>query len=189
MSEFFIKIGGIDDASRKQACFRYLCDLGMKEHLGWMCAAPNIDELSSLNLSSVMLFLDHVARLDGFDGSACAAGRSRFEHLPWYLDSIWLPVAFRDPKVPLVEDNGFPVFLGSCQRLIENLEQIRVLSPLEMGYTPDGYDLMRQDMRAFCRSGIRLVDKAIIIQWVWKALHDGARLALQHDAPMLGDGC
>ena len=89
----------------------------------------------------------------------------------------------------MFEDHGFPVFLGSCQGLLENLNEIRSLSSLGLGQAPRGYDLMRSDLKAFYRSNFAIEDPTAIIQWVWKGLHDGVTLALQHGAPLVGCGC
>jgi hypothetical protein len=80
---------------------------------------------------------------------------------------------------------GWPVFLGSCQGLLADLAAVQKISDMSLGTTPDGYDQMRADYRAFMRLGLEMTDERGIIQWVWKGLHDGAELAQRGSALML----
>jgi len=142
--------------------------------------------ISLLNLASVCLFTDYVARLEGFANSAAALGHTRFQHLPLWQMSIWLPVLFQPPREPTISTEGWPVFLGSCQCLLAELAEIQQLSEMELGATPDGYEAMRADYIAFVRSGFALRDDRSIIQWIWRGLHDGAELAIRDSVPLLG---
>src|SRR5688572_21372945 len=93
---------------------------GISNSSHWQQARPPTT-ISLLNLASVCLFTDHVARLEGFTDSAAALQRTRFRQLPWWQTSIWLPVAFQPPPEPTMESGGWPVFLGSCQGLLADL--------------------------------------------------------------------
>ncbi|RPJ62188.1 MAG: hypothetical protein EHM23_04055 [Acidobacteria bacterium] len=198
MSDFTLTIGRITDRSREIACVTHLASLGLVrkrlfrkpagEYLEWMEAAPDIDELCLLNLASVVCFLEHVARLEGFPDVGVATEKTRFKHLPWYMDSIWLPVPMEMPKVPLMLDGGWPVFLGSAVSLHSALTRIREMSDAGLGSTPEGYDLMRTNVKSFYRTGISVVPERAVLQWVWKGLHDGVECALEHHAPMAGLG-
>src|SRR5947208_2225174 len=53
--------------------------------------------ISLLNLASVSLFLKHIATLEGHDINV-ALERTRFRHLPWWAESIWLPIDFESPN-------------------------------------------------------------------------------------------
>jgi hypothetical protein len=176
----------------------HLCSLGLvkrsffgrvsTENLGWIDAPPEIAELTLLNLATVVLFLDYVAKLEGFEDSTRGEDRSRFRHLPWCVDCIWLPIRFAEPKVPLMKDRGFPVFLGSCQTLLDELQEIRSISKIALGDAPSGYDFMRSDFKAFYRSKFELEDEAAMTQWVWRGLYDGVQTAIEHSAPLIGNG-
>jgi hypothetical protein len=116
------------------------------------------------------------------------AGNSeaRFRNLPWWENSIWLPVEFNPPEKPSIEENGFPVFVGSSHRLLSELEEVQRSSPLALGTTPQGYDEMRSDLEGFYRSQFSLSEESSIIQWVWKGLYDAALIAIRERAPIWG---
>jgi len=84
-----------------------------------------------------------------------------------------------------MKDGDWPVFLGSCQGLLTDLNEIQRLSDVDLGNTPEGYDKMRADYGVFFRSGFELSDDRSIVKWVWKGLHEGADLSLRSTAPML----
>jgi hypothetical protein len=160
--------------------------IGVSDSFAWRLTTAPIATISLLNLASVCLFLDHVARLDGFTDSATALEHTRFRHLPWWQTSIWLPIIFEPPREPAMESGGWPVFLGNCQGLLADLCQVQRLSDARLGSTPDGYEQMRADYRAFLRSGFELNDERTVLQWVWRGLQDGAEIAVSNSAPLLG---
>jgi hypothetical protein len=136
--------------------------------------------LCSLNSASFVLFLDHVSTLDGHPDSQSAfvafqRGVSKFRNMPWWDDSIWLPFEFSD--VGVIEGN-FPAFVGSCPVLLRELETIRQLSPQGFGATPQGYEEMRKDIKAFYKNVHVRLDHADTIRWIWRALYDGAEIAM-----------
>ena len=149
----------------------------------WNSFAGPRTEISLFNLSTVVLFNKHVANLEGSADLASALDRTRFRHLPWWQMSIWFPVAFQPPKEPLLDKEGWPVFLGSCQGLLDNLTEIQKLSNLNLGPPPSGYDEMPSDFTSFLDTDFSDVDERFLIQWVWRGLFDGATLARQ-EAPM-----
>ena len=162
----------------------YLDSIGLtgEQHRAWTKCADDIALIDCLNIASVGLFMDHVATLDGFADSSAAIEKSRFVQLPWWESSIWLPVAFAPPTLL---DDGSPLFLGSCQALLAELEDVKSLSSWGLGQTPPGYDLMRADIKAFYRSDFKLNDdEPTIAQWIWKALYDGAEIAIRNSAPL-----
>jgi hypothetical protein len=136
--------------------------------------------LCSLNAASFVLFLDHVSTLDGHADSQIAfeafrQGDSKFRNMPWWDDSIWLPFEFTD--VGTIEGD-FPTFVGCCPALLRELEAIKSLSQLGLGNKPSGYDEMREDISAFYRSAHTPLDEADTIRWIWRALYDGAEIAM-----------
>jgi hypothetical protein len=177
-----LSIGQLGLARLQDDAIAYLASLGLTErqHISWTNCADNTDWLCLLNLASVCLFLDHVSELEGFPDANAALERTRFRQLPWWESSIWLPIAFTPPT--LLDDGGCPVLLGSCQQLLGDLEEVRRLSHLSMSTTPRGYEQMRSDIKAFCRSGFQLDDDASIIQWIWRALYDGPNTAIDNSA-------
>lgn len=145
----------------------------------WRRIPENITTVSLLNLASVGLFLDHVRQLPGFS-------EARFRNLPWWENSIWLPVEFTPPEEPIIQENGWSIFLGSSRRLIAELEDIRGVSPVRLGNRPPGYDMMRSDLKGFYRSEFSLTEDDIILQWVWRGLYDAAEIANREGAPIWG---
>jgi len=163
-----------------------LARLGVSDAEAWQQAPEHIATISLLNLASVCFFTDHVAKLEGFADSAAALECTRFINLPWWQMSVWLPLAFQPPPEPAMKSDGWPVFLGSCQGLLADLAEIQKLSDSGLGAMPEGYEMMRADYGAFMRTRFELSDDRSIIQWVWRALRDGAELAMSRSSPMLG---
>jgi hypothetical protein len=184
MSEANLTIGRLptelESAASEAVARLRIADLG-----AWRKFGGQPTDISIFNLASVVLFTDHVAKLEGFADSGAAMERTKFAHLPWWQTSVWLPVAFQPPKEPAIDMGGWPVFLGSCQGLLADLAAVQKISDMSLGTTPDGYDQMRADYRAFMRLGLEMTDERGIIQWVWKGLHDGAELAQRGSALML----
>jgi hypothetical protein len=166
----------------------YAESLGLGERVRRLFDDPGEETtLFFLRGSGVMLFLDHVASLEGHADhqSAFAAlqrGDTVFKNMPWWDDAVWLP--FDVPRVGTTNDDPktFPTFVGSCTALMKELEEIRRRSPLELGAKPPGYDKMRQDISAFYRDREFRLDDPDVIPWIWLALHDGATLAIDRQA-------
>jgi hypothetical protein len=181
-----LSIGRLGMSSVQDAAVSYLGSIGLtgEQHLAWMRCAGDVDSIDSLNSASVCVFLDHVARLEGFPDSRVAIEETQFRQLPWWDSGIWLPISFEPPT--LLDDSGVPVFLGCCHTLLADLDGVRSLSGLDLGRAPHGYAQMRADVKAFYRSGFQLEDEASIVQWIWKAFHDGAEIAIKRSAPLFG---
>jgi len=150
----------------------------------WRQAGEDIT-ISLLNLASVCCFLDHVAKLEGFPDSETALDKTRFRNLPWWQTSIWLPLVFRPPQELAIESEELPVFLGSSQGLLSDLDEVQRLSGLDLGKKPDGYDRMRMDLSAFRRSDFVSADESSVVRWVWLGLRDGAEISLRRSSPLL----
>lgn len=185
MSEASLTVGRLPPEMEK-AADAAIARLGIPNSAAWRQYAGQPAEISIFNLASVCFFTDHVAKLEGFVDSGKAMERTRFRNLPWWLLSVWLPVLFQPPPEPAIDMGGDPVFLGSAQGLLADLIEVQKVSDMGLGTVPDGYDKMRADYRAFMRSGFQLSDERIILQWVWKGLHDGATLAAK-GSPLLLD--
>ncbi len=161
--------------------------LGIGVSAAWRDCANGIASISVMNVASLSLFNQYAAGLEGLAG-ADAMGRTRFLNLPWWLASLWLPLSFEPLREPLSRDD--PVFVGSCQQLLAELTEIRRLSTLDLGSVPDEYHVMRANYAEWWKG---LLDpnhaqepysEADTIRWIWRGLHDGAQLAVQHDAPL-----
>ena len=182
-----LSIGPLGIDSLQAAVISHLDSLGLNrnEHRLWTECPEQIAYIDLLNLASVGLFLEHVAKIEGFTDTNVALDQTRFRQLPWWDFSIWLPISFAPPT--LLDDGGFPIFLGSCHALLADLEEVNKLSSLQLGKAPRGYDAMRADIKKFYRSSFELDDEASIIQWIWKAIYDGAQIAIEHHAVLFGE--
>jgi hypothetical protein len=180
-----LTIGKLPEEMQKGA-IAALARLRVSDTKAWQQAPEDIATISLLKLASVVLFTDHVAKLEGFADSTVALEQTRFRNLPWWQMSVWLPIAFQPPPEPAMKSGGWPVFLGSCQGLLADLAEIQKLSDCSLGATPDGYEMMRADVDAFMWSPFELSDDRSVIQWVWKGLHDSAELAISRLSPILG---
>ena len=186
MSEANLKIGRLPSELESAASDAF-SRLAIADSASWRTVGGQPTSIQIFNLASVVLFTDHVAKLEGLADSGAAMEATRFPHLPWWQTSVWLPVTFQPPKDPAIDMGGWPVFLGSCQGLLADLAEVQKLSDMTLGTTPDGYDAMRCDLRAWLRSGFELSDERAIIQWVWKGLHESAEIAVRTGSALLLD--
>jgi hypothetical protein len=121
--------------------------------------------------------------LEGLENINEAMERSRWRHLPYWLESYWLPV---QSDMAVVHEEGFPRFVGSSQALLANLADIAALSPHRLGTVPAHFDLMRSDLRAFYALDPDPVteSESAMLQWVWRALFEAATLSVERNVPM-----
>jgi hypothetical protein len=148
----------------------------------WLAADDSAATISCLNSASVVAFLRHVVRCEGHSDELTAAGesgKSKFRNMPWWDNSIWLPVELEHPGN--LKDDA-TVFVGSCMALLRELRELQEVSQLQLGVPPEGYEEMRADIRIFYRSNaaLQLVD-ADCVRWVWLALRDGAEMAIKEN--------
>ena len=159
----------------------HLAGLGLNEDLQRLFKTDeNVEALCFLNVASLALFLHHVAAVEGHPDSNFAAferGEAGFKNFPWWINSIWLPFDF-EPRGNLADEPT--LFIGSCQGLLKELTDLKQRSPLGLGSAPNGYERMRQDIRAFYREDTTLrLDDSDTIRWMWRALFDGAESAIE----------
>src|SRR5678816_2332975 len=114
MSEANLTIGRLP-SELESAASDAVARLAIADSASWRTVAGQPTSIQIFNLASVVLFTDHVAKLEGFADSGAALECTKFLHLPWWQTSVWLPVAFDPPKDPVIDLGGWPAFLGSCQ--------------------------------------------------------------------------
>jgi len=182
MSEAILSIGRLPGAIQTAVDVR-LKELNLPVDPRWRKRA-DVTEISLFNLTSVVLFTDHVAELEGIS-SENKMQETRFRQLPWWMTSIWIPGEFSPLEQPAVQMGDWPVFLGTCEALRNELMEIQKLSDMDLGYVPDGYNVMRADFKSFMRSSFSIRDEREIIQWVWYGLFEGAELGVSGAALML----
>lgn len=160
---------------------RFLSSRGQQALEAWQEAPDTIATLSCLNGATVMEFLKHAARVDGYEDeragfAAGIDGQLSGKNFPWWDNSLWLPIDFDNPG-GLDDDPTF--FVGSCQRLVAELEDLQRRSSLRLGEAPISYNEMRMDFLKFVRSDEDLNLRAEdCVRWVWRALRDGSELAI-----------
>jgi hypothetical protein len=140
---------------------------------------------SLFNVASVACFLEHVFPLEGHaDWTAAYAaierGESKFQNMPWLDQVLWLPVEL--PHTGRVPDDE--LMIGSCPALQKELALIQQLSPLGLGGKPPTYDWMRQDPIGWFRGNQEALSDEDGIRWIWRALSDGATIAMEKRVAM-----
>jgi hypothetical protein len=175
-------VGKLSDR-QEAAVSAVLLRLGVEDDGTWRHCPKNLALIGLFNLGSVVLFNHHVADLEGIQDKGRAYQKTRFVNLTWWIYSIWLPIDFAAPREPALPDN---TFLGSSVGLLNDLDEVRKLSPLALGTKPPGYDDMRSDIRRWLKSRSKLVGDQSVIQWIWLGLHDAARISLEESAPIFG---
>jgi len=143
----------------------------------WFAAPEEMAYFDALNEASTTAFLNHAAKLEGLKDSGEVQKRSRWRHLPHWIESYWLPV--RSDKVI----DG-PVFFGSSHGLLANLADIAAASPHGLGTIPEHFELMRADPKAFYALGLDAFDEATMLRWLWRAHFEAATISVERNVPM-----
>ena len=106
----------------------------------WYATPEDMAYFDALNDASKTAFLNHAAKLEGLKDSSEVQKRSRWRHLPHWIESYWLPVRSDTTT-------GGPVFFGSAHGLLANLADIAATSPHGLGAVPPHFKLMRTHPR------------------------------------------
>jgi len=140
--------------------------------------------ISVLRVSAIDFFIHYAAGLEGLS-EADAMQKTAFRNLPWWLLSVWLPIAFDSPReLAPVQDE--PMFVGSSVRLLSELATIKDMSTMDVAATPRGYADMRNDYRTWFRATDNdpLSDDDVI-RWLWTAFREGAEISIANQVPMI----
>jgi hypothetical protein len=143
----------------------------------WDAAPEEVGYFDALNVASIVSFLDHAAKLEGLRDGNEALTHGRWRHLPYWLESYWLPVRSETTTAG-------PVFFGSAYGLLANLADIRAASPHDLGAAPPYFELMRTDPRAFYALKLDAFDAATTLQWLFRSYFEAATLAVERNLPM-----
>jgi hypothetical protein len=184
-------VGPADLSWLKEAIASHLTELGVKHDLErWLAAGASQPEYETTilcgNSAWIIEFLRHVVRCEGYSDeragiAAGENGNSKYRNLPWWDDSVWLPIELE----PATLEVDAPFFLGSCTALLRELHDLQKTSQIQLGSAPQGYEEMRADIRKFYRSfhsgGTFQLTDADCVRWVWLALRDGAELAIKEN--------
>ena len=152
----------------------------------WLERPDTIATISCLNGAAVSEFLRHTIQVEGFaneiEGFKAGADGKLKKNFPWWDNSVWIPIGFAGSGA-LEDDPTF--FIGSCQRLILELDELKQISSLRLGEVVPDYSMMRSDFLKFVRSDKKLdLSTEDCIRWVWRALRDGAELAIEQNTAL-----
>src|SRR5262245_26981207 len=149
----------------------------------WDAAPAKIACLDALNEASTCAFGEHAAALEGLKDFNEAMTRGRWRHLPYWIDSSWLPV--RSDTTFIERDKyGWPSFFGSAYGLLANLADIAAASPHGLGTVPPHFELMRADPKAFYALELGALDEATMLRWLWRAHFEAATISVERNVPM-----
>ena len=87
----------------------------------WRAAPKKVAYLDPLNLASQVEFLKHAVALEGLKDINEAMTQSRWRHLPYWIESYWLPAR---SDMAVAHEGGF---FGSSCGLLANLADIAAL--------------------------------------------------------------
>lgn len=121
MSRMFV-VGPLRDADEVAAA---------TSHVGvdpeqWNREVPR-EEHPAGSLFEIMALASFATSSEGLEDIEAALTQSRYRHLPFYPNAIWLPVDFTEPLFPLLDVKIEPYQLGSCQRVLRDLQRLRAL--------------------------------------------------------------
>lgn len=164
--------GAFDLAPAEQAA---LCE-------AWDKAPEEVASMGSFHIAALSAFLDHTAELEGLSAND-AIEKSRWRHLPYWLESNWLPV--RSDATRIAKDSlGSPVFYGSAYGLLDNLAEIAARSPLRLENCPTYLELKQSDPRAYYDMLVEGLDQELQLHDVWRVFQEAATLSVAHNVPM-----
>jgi hypothetical protein len=137
-------------------------------------------------LNCVTLFTDHVIELEGYANrhagyEAMYDGSFRQKQMPAWEDSDWMPFEFEPPGCIA---NDVAPWIGSCQALLRELDDVAARSPLSLATLPSHY-LLKPDGPDLSFDGTQF-SNAEAIRWVWRCLHDGAQVAIRENSVLSG---
>jgi hypothetical protein len=179
-------VGPADLSWLEEAIAAHLTGLGVKHDLEKWLAAEHETWICLLNNASVVEFLRHVVRCEGFSDErtglrAGENGTSKYRNMPWWDGSVWLPMELE----PRTLEADAPFFVGSCTALLRELRDLQDMSQMKLGSAPEGYEEMRADIRKFYRSihsgDTFKLTETDCVRWIWLALRDGAESAIKEN--------
>ena len=154
----------------------------------WNSGPEGLADIDTMNEASLGAFLDHTARLEGLPSANEAIEKSKWTHLPYWLQSVWLPIGGAGAKPVVVNIDGMPTFIGTAGDLIANLTEIAKVSDVQFGVMPQYFDLMLSNPKAFYAMKLDTFDEPTMLKWIWLACMMGAELSLKHNRPLWSGG-
>ncbi|MDO8353767.1 MAG: hypothetical protein Q7T14_09910 [Aestuariivirga sp.] len=151
--------------------------------LEWKAGPAEVGYLDTLNEASVVAFLEFTAKLEG-TSSEEAIENSKWKNLPYWLQSIWLPLEGVKVDPVVVEIEGMPTLIGTATGLVNDLEAIATAADIGLKKKPNNFDLMLTDPKAFYGLKVADLDEETTLRWIWHSYYAGAKLALLRNKPL-----
>jgi hypothetical protein len=133
--------------------------------------------IDTLNEASQVLFLNHAAELEGLTEET-AINQSRWQHLPYWQQSVWIPFNGRPHKPRVTNVRGWPIFVGTVPGLLNDLKEMAALSKLQLGSKPENFDFMIANPSQF-QAESKELSADDTIRWIWFAYYFGAKTSLE----------
>ena len=153
----------------------------------WKAGPAEVGYVDTLNEASVVAFLEFTAKLEG-TSSDKAIENSKWKNLPYWLQSIWLPLDRFSVDPVVVDIDGMPTLIGTATGLVNDLEAIAAAATIKLRKKPDNFDLMLSDSKAFHSLKVTQLDDETTLRWIWNAYFEGAKLSLLHNRPLWSGG-
>jgi hypothetical protein len=194
MSEYDLTIGTTLSDERMSKCLLHLCKLGIinkssniqfnKKNRPWALPNNEIVKLSLLNLAAIAEFLDFISSTLNVSQENLMKTEP-FSNLPWWEESVWIPISFSPAKV-FEDDPEGSYFFGSVHGLQKALIIIKEKSKIAFGEDIPEYSQMRINYQDFCQTPVHIENKIQYFNWVWKGLFDATNISIKNNASIIG---
>ena len=154
----------------------------------WKAGPSEVGYVDTLNEASVGAFLEFTAKLEGCASSEEAIENSKWKNLPYWLQSIWLPLEGVNVDPIVVDIEGMPTLIGTVIGLVNDLEAIAAATKIWLKKKPRNFDLMMSDPKAFYALNVADLDEETTLRWIWNSYYEGAKLSLLHNRPLWSGG-
>jgi hypothetical protein len=154
----------------------------------WRSGPAENGYVDTLNEASACAFLDYTAKLEGCASSEEAIENSKWKNLPYWLQSVWLPLEGINVHPAVVKIEGTPTLIGTAAGLVNNLDEIANAADIGLKQKPNNFDLMMSDLKSFYSLKVGDLDEETTLRWLWNSYYEGAKLALQHNRPVWSGG-
>jgi hypothetical protein len=154
----------------------------------WNSGPESLAVIDTLNEASIGAFLDYSARLEGVADANAAIESSKWPHLPYWLQSVWLPMDGVDHRPKIVDIGGMPTLIGTTGGLVANLNEIAKASDIQFGVMPQYFDVMLANPNAFYAMDMATFDETTTLKWIWLAYMTGTDNSLKYNRPLWSGG-
>jgi hypothetical protein len=140
--------------------------------------------IDTLNEASIVIFLEHTAKLEELSAVDEAIDKSRWRNLPYWQHSIWLPLKGRKLAPIVAQVSGWPCLVGTASGLLDDLKDIAAISPKTLAEKPKSFDLMLSDPKTYFAQSTNALSEDETLCWIWHAYNFGAEQAIARSMPL-----